>query len=96
MEVAAFLPMVSIAGPVTEEISTDPTSLFKDFAAALNQRLPYTRYIYSQMYAANYTGGSLVYPLYFDFSDQEEALSYVEETFMLGDAIKVTPYIPKP
>jgi len=45
------------------------------------------------MFACNYTGGSLVYPLYFDYSDDENALLNIEQTFMLGDALKISPVL---
>lgn len=45
------------------------------------------------MFAANYTGGQLVYPLLYDYPEDEEALKNIEETYMLGDAIKVSPIL---
>jgi len=49
------------------------------------------------MFAGNYTGGQLVYPLLYDYPLDAQALNEnVENTFMLGDAIKVSPVlIPK-
>jgi alpha-glucosidase (family GH31 glycosyl hydrolase) len=43
------------------------------------------------MFAANYTGGQLVYPLLYDYPEDENALENIEYTYMLGDAIKVSP-----
>ena len=45
------------------------------------------------MFAANYTGGQLVYPLLYDFPEDDECLKNIENTYMLGDAIKVSPRI---
>jgi len=46
------------------------------------------------MFAANYTGGQLVYPLLYDYPLDAQALNEnIENTFMLGDAIKVSPVL---
>ena len=45
------------------------------------------------MFAANYTGGQLVYPLYYDYPEDETALDNIEDSYMLGDAIKISPRI---
>jgi alpha-glucosidase (family GH31 glycosyl hydrolase) len=57
------------------------------------QRGPFTRYIYSQMFATNYTGGQLVYPLIYDFPEDDNCLEYIGETYMLGDSVKVSPVL---
>lgn len=57
------------------------------------QRAPFTRYIYSQMFARNYTGGQLVYPLLYDFPEDDNCLENIEDTYMLGNAIKVSPVL---
>jgi alpha-glucosidase (family GH31 glycosyl hydrolase) len=88
MELAAFLPMVRIQGPLTDYAHSDAS-----FALAMSSRLPYTRYIYSQMFFANYTGGAVTYPLFFDFPTDDETFNNVEKTYMLGDAIKVSPVV---
>jgi len=59
----------------------------------MNQRLPFTRYIYSQMFAANYTGGTVTYPLFFDSPDDDETFNNVESTYMLGDSLKISPVL---
>lgn len=59
----------------------------------MNQRLPFTRYIYSQMFSANYTGGTVVYPLFFDNPTDDESLNNIEQTFMLGDSLKISPVL---
>jgi len=94
MELAAFLPMVRVTGNITE-VMADPAHKDKmqPFIDALNQRLPFARYIYSQMFAANFTGGSIVYPIYFDYTSDRNALYTSNETYMLGGALKVSPVL---
>ena len=43
------------------------------------------------MFSANYTGGTVVYPLIFDNPADDEAFKNIESTFMLGDALKISP-----
>jgi len=45
------------------------------------------------MFAANYTGGQLVYPLLYDYPEDDECLNNIDNTYMLGDAIKVSPRV---
>lgn len=45
------------------------------------------------MFAVNYTGGQLVYPLLYDFPEDDEALNNIEDTYMLGDSMKISPRI---
>lgn len=45
------------------------------------------------MFATNYTGGQLVYPLLYDYPEDDTTLENIEKTFMLGDAIKVSPVL---
>lgn len=67
----------------------------KMVSSALNQRLEYTRYIYSQMYKVYYEGGSLVKPLFFDYPNDDNCFTNIEHTFMLGESIKVSPVLEK-
>lgn len=76
-ELAAYLPMMRIKGDLSDYIVNN-SSLAVNLISALNQRLPITRYIYSQMFASNYTGGSLIYPLYFDYFNDDDALLNIE------------------
>lgn len=93
LEVAAFLPMVNMKSRLLDLIQAAPTTTYYGFTDAMAQRGPFTRYIYSQMFATNYTGGQLVYPLLYDFPTDDFALANIEQTFMLGDAIKVSPVL---
>ena len=45
------------------------------------------------MYKVYREGGALVYPLYFDYPTDENLLQFLDETYMLGDAIKVSPVL---
>jgi alpha-glucosidase (family GH31 glycosyl hydrolase) len=45
------------------------------------------------MFSANYTGGTVVYPLIFDYPADDEAFKNIESTFMLGDALKISPVL---
>ena len=63
------------------------------FVSSMTQRGPFTRYIYSQMFAKNYTGGQLVYPLLYDYPEDDTCLDNIESTYMLGDSIKVSPVL---
>lgn len=92
MELGAFMPMVRVTGPLVDYIFVDPGD-DRTFVEASRQRLPWSRYIYSQMYLANYTGSSMLYPLIFDNPDDDEAVNNIEETFMLGDSLKISPVL---
>jgi alpha-glucosidase (family GH31 glycosyl hydrolase) len=47
------------------------------------------------MYKVYREGGSLVYPLFFDYPEDDKVFDVSEETYMLGDAIKVSPVLDK-
>ena len=55
--------------------------------------MSYIRYIYSQMYKNYREGGSLVKPLFFDFPSDDMCFEDIEHTYMLGDAVKVSPVL---
>lgn len=84
-----------------EVISTDSSALtrFKNplyqymGAVALQQRLLYIRYIYSQITKVHREGGSLVRPLFFDYPADNNTYDDVEHTYMLGNAIKASPVL---
>lgn len=63
--------------------------------AALGDRLRYSRYMYTQLYLSHSLGGSFVKPLFFDFPTDDATFSdWVQQTtFMLGDALKVSPLL---
>jgi alpha-glucosidase (family GH31 glycosyl hydrolase) len=45
------------------------------------------------MYKVYLKGGALVYPLFFDYPEDDKCFEDVEHTYMLGDAIKVSPVL---
>lgn len=92
-ELAAFLPQVSVKSRLLDLILTQSATAQKAFVDSMAQRGPFTRYIYSQMFATNYTGGQLVYPLIYDFPDDDNCLTYLGDTYMLGDSVKVSPVL---
>ena len=61
--------------------------------AAIKQRFSFTRYIYSQMYLVHREGGSLVKPLFFDYPYDDECFVDTEQSFFLGDSVKVSPVL---
>lgn len=91
IELAAFLPQLTVKSRLLDLIAADPTTTYTGFVDAMAQRGPFTRYIYSQMFSTNYTGGQLVYPLLYDFPEDDNCLDNIENTYMLGDSIKVSP-----
>jgi len=90
-EVAAFLPMLHVSSELLDALEGTPQ--MSKVELAMGQRGQYTRYIYSQMFATNYTGGQLVYPLLYDFPQDDEAMKSIEDSYMLGDSMKVSPRI---
>lgn len=93
LELAAFLPQVNVKSRLLDLIVENPTTTYYGFIDAMAQRGPFTRYIYSQMFATNYTGGQVVYPLLYDFPEDDMCLDNIESTFMLGDSVKVSPLL---
>jgi alpha-glucosidase (family GH31 glycosyl hydrolase) len=47
------------------------------------------------MYQVFREGGALVKPLFFDYPTDDEAFENIDNTFMLGDALKVSPVLDK-
>jgi len=62
-------------------------------SSSLNQRIMYHRYIYSQLYKVYRYGGSIVSPLFFDFPEDDSCFTDIEHTYMLGEAVKVSPVL---
>jgi len=47
------------------------------------------------MYSVYLSGGPLVYPLFFDYPEDDNCFIGIENTYMLGDSIKVSPVLDK-
>lgn len=61
---------------------------------AVEQRYSFLRYIYTRLFEiSKFGGGSLIRPLFFEFPKDENTYSGYEHSFMVGDAIKVTPQL---
>jgi len=67
---------------------------FKSMAtAALQERLRYTRHLYSCLYEAQSGGGTCFDPLLFHFPLEDEAYSKTEHSFIFANALKITPVL---
>lgn len=112
MQLAAFMPMVRNFYNETywdaetkTRLNTDPSELsaFTDFDfsfaynSAISNRLPFLRYIYSQLYYAYRYGAAVVKPLFYDYPEDDNAFDQSNykafDTYMLGDSIKVSPVL---
>lgn len=93
LELSAFLPMVNVKSRLLDIVLEAPKTNYSSFIKAMEQRGPFTRYIYSQMFAANYTGGQVVYPMLYDYPEDDNCVDNIEYSYMLGEAIKVSPVL---
>lgn len=107
MQLAAFMPMfrgyynATYTDSKGNRLPTDPSEYwnFKNqdyqiaYTSAIANRMPYLRYIYSQLYRTYRVGGAIVRPLIFDNPTDTQTYNNVEETYMLGDSIKVSPVL---
>lgn len=57
---------------------------------ALKQRMEYLRYMYTKLFEASKFGGTVIRPLFFEFPLLHFDGEY-ESSFMVGDALKVSP-----
>lgn len=107
-QLGAFMPMVRnyynatyndwatglpISNPASEFYNFNNETYIFMIGAALNQRLLYSRYIYSQLYKVYLEGGAVVRPLFFDYPTDDKCFEDLEHTYMLGDSIKVSPVL---
>jgi len=98
-QLASMLPLArNHVGDITNG-DTQPYTLAQPYASwaksALLTRLTYVRHIYTCLFAASQEGGSCVEPLLFHFPDDLYTFdpSNTENSFMLGDALKVAPVL---
>jgi len=58
---------------------------------ATYDRLKYTKFLYTAMFNANQTGSTFFDPLFYAYPSCEGSYLFTEETFMVGDIVKVSP-----
>ena len=106
-QTAAFFPLVRnfynstyknwqgqwVATPPSEPYNMQNFNWQYTYSSAINQRLGFTRYIYSQLYSAYRNGGAVMRPLFFDAPNDDAAFEHYQDTYMLGDSIKVSPVL---
>lgn len=62
---------------------------------AIEQRFTYMRYMYTKLFEAHKNGGTVIRPLFFEFPNDLSCHDDYEQSFMVGDALKVTPQLAK-
>ena len=61
---------------------------------AILQRYSFLRYFYTLMFeVSTHKRGAVIRPLFYEFPDDENTLQGYEHSFMVGNALKVTPVI---
>lgn len=60
---------------------------------SMQQRMEYLRYMYTKLFESHKFGGTTIRPLFFEFPKDEMCHQDYEHTFMVGDALKVTPQL---
>lgn len=103
IQLSAFYPFARNNYNVTEDVNaTDTTQEAYNLKApynetarlAVNQRYSFLRYYYTKMYEiSKHDGGTLVRPLFFEFPQDSGAYHGYEHSFMVGEALKVTPIL---
>lgn len=101
IQLSSMLPLArqhrapgSEGGPANEPYTL--TAPYDQWAKnALMSRLQYVRHIYTCLFETNQEGGSCVDPLFFHFPDDIRTFdpSQTENSFILGNALKVTPVV---
>lgn len=101
IQLSSMLPLArqhrapgSAGGPANEpfELAAPYNNWAKN---ALISRLQYVRHIYTCLFETNQEGGSCVDPLFFHFPDDIRTFDPLatENSFILGNALKVTPVV---
>jgi alpha-glucosidase (family GH31 glycosyl hydrolase) len=57
--------------------------------------MEYLRYMYTKLYETYKFGGTVIRPLFFEFPNDPKCHDDYEHTFMVGDALKVSPVLTK-
>lgn len=63
---------------------------------AMYDRLRVMRYMYTEFFKVTLKGGAFVKPMFFNFPADPDALRDVEQDFMVGEYVKVSPLLTKP
>ena len=95
MQLGAFYPFMRNHNSPTgapQEPYIDP-KLASVSKRAINLRYSLVRYIYTQYMHTVLRGGSVVHPVLFNFPEDNNTYSILDTTFMIGDAIRVTPIL---
>lgn len=61
--------------------------------ASIRQRYQYLRFMYTCLFEASISGTTCFDPLFFHYPTLAQAYEHVEHTFIVGDAIKVSPIL---
>ncbi len=95
MQLGAFYPfMRNHNGPTGE--NQEPFAhpkLLTVSRKALHLRYRLARYLYSEYMHTAHRGGLIIKPLLFDFPEDNNTYTILDNTFMFGAAIKVTPVL---
>lgn len=99
IQLSAFYPLARgyyFTGATASEPYALTTPKYKAMAkAALWQRTEIARYMYTEMARIHMNGGTLVKPMFFLYPEDPAAHMDNEQTFMVGNAIKVSPVVYK-
>lgn len=57
--------------------------------------MEYLRYMYTKFFEASRFGGTVIRPLFFEFPLDEKCHEDYEHTFLMGDALKISPQLQK-
>ncbi len=60
---------------------------------ALFDRYQYLRHMYTCLFEVNQWGGSCIDPLFYYYPDDDNLFVNIEESFMVGGALKVSPIL---
>lgn len=62
---------------------------------AMLDRLRIARYMYTELFKVTKNGGALVKPMFFSNPSDADALKNIEQDFMVGEYVKVSPLLAK-
>ena len=96
MQLATFYPFArqhrDLNGP-----SNEPYNLKEEFktmaTASIKERYKYLRFMYTCLESAKSEANTCIDPLFYHFPNDERVYEDMEESFMVGDVLKVTPFM---